>query len=64
MRWEANAAAAYPLLIAGADGEDGITREYPAHEDPKVVAKAREDINEVAIQTWFTVSDPYAGVKG
>lgn len=29
-----------------------------------LVAKAREDINEVAIQTWFTVSDPYAGVKG
>lgn len=27
-----------------------------------VVAKGREDVNEVAIQTWFTVSDPHAGV--
>jgi hypothetical protein len=29
-----------------------------------LVAQVREDIQEVAIQTWFTVSDPYAGVKG
>lgn len=29
-----------------------------------VVSEARPEIEEVAIQTWYTVSDPFAGARG